>query len=89
MRRSFVKDLPLSEIRIDRAFVSGILQNKSDRMLIKSIIGLGASNSIPLVAECVETAEQVNLLAEYGCDMLQGYYFAEPMPFAFFVDQAA
>jgi EAL domain-containing protein (putative c-di-GMP-specific phosphodiesterase class I) len=71
--------LPINELKIDRSFVNDILTDEQDWLLAKSIINLSKSLAIPVVAEGVETKEQAELLAEHGCDVFQGYYFAKPM----------
>ncbi len=77
---SLLSKLPLTEIKIDKSFVQDILSDSQDRQLIKSIISLGRGLGIPVLAEGVETAEQVDMLREFGCDRFQGYYFARPLP---------
>ena len=70
----------LSKIKIDRLFVSEIMNSKSDQALVKSIITLADSLSIEVLAEGVETKEQEEILVELGCDYAQGYYYAKPLP---------
>jgi diguanylate cyclase (GGDEF)-like protein len=71
--------LPINELKIDRTFVQDILSKHQDLQLIKSIISLGKSLNIPVLAEGVEQLEQVNVLSEHGCDLFQGYYFSKPL----------
>ena len=79
---SLLSKLPLSELKIDKGFVRDILSNPQDRQLIRSIIGLGKGLGIPVLAEGVETLEQARMLAGFGCDRFQGYFFAPPLPLA-------
>lgn len=77
---SLIRLLSIDEIKIDKSFVDEINNRSSNAALIKSIIGIGKSLGIPVLAEGVETVDEVNLLTEYGCDRFQGFYFAKPMP---------
>ncbi|NNJ91316.1 MAG: EAL domain-containing protein [Gammaproteobacteria bacterium] len=76
---SVLRQMPITEIKVDKAFVRDILTDEGDKALIRSIIGIGKSLKIPVLAEGVEAAEQVRLLTKCGCDVFQGYYFAKPM----------
>ncbi|MEO1491410.1 MAG: EAL domain-containing protein [Pseudomonadota bacterium] len=66
-------------IKIDRELISPIADDASRCGLVKSIIGIGRSLNVKVVAEGVETLDQALLLRSIGCDVLQGYYFAKPM----------
>ncbi len=77
---SLIRELAIDELKIDKSFVEDILDNKDDRALIQSIIGIGKNLGIPVLAEGTESADQVALLTEYGCDRFQGAHFASPMP---------
>jgi len=79
---SIVSLLELSprRFKIDRQLVSPIAQSQEQRRLVASIIDIGASLGIKVVAEGVETLEQAHILRDLGCDILQGYAFARPMP---------
>ncbi|MFT5718998.1 MAG: diguanylate cyclase (GGDEF)-like protein [Oleiphilaceae bacterium] len=70
----------LSKIKIDRMFITDIMNSKSDQALVKSIITLADSLSIEVLAEGVETQEQETVLIDLGCDYAQGYYYAKPIP---------
>lgn len=76
---SLLHQLPISELKIDRSFIQDIDSNPKALALAKSIIGIGQSLSIPIVAEGIETNRQSQLIVENGCDILQGYLFAKPM----------
>lgn len=70
----------LAKIKIDRMFITDIMNSKSDQALVKSIITLADSLSIEVLAEGVETQAQETVLIGLGCDYAQGYYYQKPMP---------
>ena len=72
--------IPFSELKIDRAFVRGASEEASARAILESSVLLAKKLDMEVVAEGVETAEDWNLVAELGCDQVQGYYIAKPMP---------
>lgn len=77
---SYLQRLPIDILKIDRSFVQTMLENPSNFAIIKAIIGLGKVLDLRIVAEGVETAEQMAALQELGCDLLQGYYLGRPLP---------
>ena len=77
---SYLKDLPIYELKIDKTFVDGILRSKKEAAILQTIITLGHSLGLNVVAEGVETREQLELLRDYGCDEVQGYYYSPPIP---------
>ena len=83
---SLLSKLPIGELKIDRSFVQDILVDERDHQLIRSIIGLGASLGIPVLAEGVESAEQARILEAAGCARFQGYFIARPMAAAELAD---
>ncbi|MGH8183722.1 MAG: EAL domain-containing protein, partial [Rhodanobacteraceae bacterium] len=74
-----LKNLTVSQIKIDRTFVRNLVTEVGDRAIVKSIIALGRSLGLQVVAEGVETIEQRQMLQASGCDLLQGYLFARPL----------
>ncbi|MUK42810.1 EAL domain-containing protein [Aliivibrio fischeri] len=76
---SYLNILPITEIKIDRSFVSSLFTNDQSESLIKAIIAIGASCQMKVVAEGVETKEQLDKLKEYQCDLVQGYYLDKPL----------
>jgi len=66
-------------LKIDRQLVSPIIDEPAQRQLVASIVDIGKSMDIEIVAEGVETREHANILRDLGCDILQGYAFARPM----------
>lgn len=77
---SYLAKLPVDALKIDRAFISNITTNADDFGIVSSIISLAHSLKLTVVAEGVETKEQVNLLRQLKCDEIQGYYFSKPLP---------
>ncbi|RYG68137.1 EAL domain-containing protein, partial [bacterium] len=79
-----LRKLPVNEIKIDQSFVKDLSDGGPNAAIVKSMIALGLSMGVDVVAEGVETAEQATLLLEWGCRFAQGYYFFKPMPAAEF-----
>lgn len=77
---SYLKKYPFDVLKIDRSFISGITDNKADCNLVKAIIALSHSLEMQVVAEGVETKEQLELLKTFNCDIAQGYYHSKPLP---------
>lgn len=76
----YLKQFPISNIKIDRLFISGLPNNPDDCAITSAIIALAHVLGIEVVAEGVETADQVEFLASQGCDMVQGYFLSHPLP---------
>lgn len=76
---SVLRTFKLNTLKIDRSFVSGIAQNRSDRAIVRTVTVLAADLGMDVVAEGIENAEQLELLRALGCHRGQGYYFAEPL----------
>ncbi len=74
-----LKHLTVSQIKIDRMFVRNLMTESGDRAIVRSIIALGRSLGLQVVAEGVETGEQLQMLREFGCDLLQGFLYARPL----------
>jgi diguanylate cyclase (GGDEF)-like protein len=72
--------LPINELKIDISFVRRMLNTKNDAAVVNTIIAMGQGLDMELVAEGVETEEQLQYLAERDCDVIQGYYFSRPLP---------
>ncbi|MEO6125758.1 MAG: EAL domain-containing protein [Ilumatobacteraceae bacterium] len=77
---SLLQKFPLQRIKIDRAFVQGVADNTNDRALVRTIIAMGSSLGLDMVAEGVETVQQLQVLGELGCTKAQGYLISHPMP---------
>jgi diguanylate cyclase (GGDEF)-like protein len=78
---SYLRRLPVSELKIDRSFVSNLLLEDQDEVIVKSIIDLGHNLGLQVVAEGVETDEIMNRLRQFGCDVAQGFGICRPIPF--------
>ncbi len=77
---SYLKKLPVNILKIDRSFISDIMENPEDKSLVKTIIAIGQNLNLKIVAEGVEDKEQLNCLYSIDCDYIQGYYFSKPLP---------
>jgi EAL domain-containing protein (putative c-di-GMP-specific phosphodiesterase class I) len=75
----YLKRMPATELKIDRAFVHDLERNDEDAAIVSSIIALGRTLQLQVVAEGVETQAQREYLSELGCDQLQGYHLGRPM----------
>jgi diguanylate cyclase (GGDEF)-like protein len=75
---SYLKRLPVHALKIDRTFVSNLAQDEADQRIVKSSIQLAHGFGMKVIAEGVESARVAGLLADYGCNCAQGYYFARP-----------
>ncbi len=76
---SLLRDLPIDTLKIDRSFVKNLMDKPTDTTLIQTIILLGKSLNQEVVAEGIETQEQIQILRELGCIWGQGYFFARPL----------
>ena len=86
---AYLQKMPVSELKIDRAFVRGVQRGSGGEMLLDSICALGHRMGLKVVAEGVETADEWALVKRLGCDMVQGWYAEKPMPIAAFMDWRA
>ncbi|MDJ0806935.1 MAG: EAL domain-containing protein [Gammaproteobacteria bacterium] len=74
-----LRNFPISKIKIDRAFISHMLDNEDDRMIVRAIIDLAHNLGMDCIAEGVESEEQCQELCKLGCDFAQGLLFSEPL----------
>jgi diguanylate cyclase (GGDEF)-like protein/PAS domain S-box-containing protein len=77
---SYLKHLPVNEIKIDRSFVQDMSRSDSDAAIVRSTIDLAHSLGLEVVAEGIENEETWAQLADMGCDVAQGYFFSQPLP---------
>ena len=77
-----LRRLPVSVLKVDRAFVSGLTSSKADWAIVRGLIEIGHSLGLTVVAEGIETVEQLDALVELGCDRGQGYLWSSPVPVA-------
>ncbi|WP_265583575.1 EAL domain-containing protein [Synechocystis salina] len=76
---AYLKQLPLNELKIDRIFVQDAPTDLNNAALVEAIIGVARNFNLAIIAEGVETKEQVDFLAERGCHLFQGYFYGRPM----------
>ena len=77
---SYFKDMPADELKVDRSFISDIQNCDRNRNLVATIISLAHRCGLTVVAEGVESAEELQVLEEMKCDAMQGFHYSEPLP---------
>ena len=77
---NYLKNLPIDTVKIDKSFIDDISVNKTDRRLLSSIVDMAKGLGLAVVAEGVETADQLRLLIESDCTQIQGYLISRPVP---------
>ena len=77
---TYVKQFPVDRLKIDQCFIRNLANDPNDSVIVRAIVSLGHSLELDVVAEGVESREQMQLLRFEGCHLMQGYYFAKPMP---------
>ncbi|MEG0974824.1 MAG: EAL domain-containing protein [Comamonas sp.] len=81
---SYLKSLPLDQLKIDRSFVNDVLNDVNDAVIVRTILALAHNLELEVVAEGVENSDQVDFLVKNGCSRFQGYHFGRPVPIAEF-----
>jgi EAL domain-containing protein (putative c-di-GMP-specific phosphodiesterase class I) len=76
---SYLRRFPIDKLKIDRSFITNIMTSGDDAAIVQAIISLAHSLRLTVVAEGVESAEQVAFLQKQGCDQYQGHYFSRPL----------
>ena len=77
---SYLKKFPADNLKIDKSLVDYILTNEEDQRIVRAIIELAHTLGMKIVVEGIENREMVNMIASFGCDYMQGYYFSKPLP---------
>lgn len=77
---AYLQRMPIDQLKIDRSFVQDITRNENDAALVNAIIAMAGSLKLDIIAEGVETFEQVDYLVGCGCNAFQGYWFSRPLP---------
>jgi EAL domain-containing protein (putative c-di-GMP-specific phosphodiesterase class I) len=75
-----LKVIPATELKIDRSFILDMHLNERDRIIVQKTIEMGHELGMHVIAEGVETLDQLNFLRLHGCDSAQGYFFSRPLP---------
>lgn len=86
---SYLKKFEVDFLKVDQSFVRDLATDTNDRALVEAIIVMAHKLGIKVIAEGCETAEQLEVLVQAGCDLVQGYYYAKPMPSAQFIRYVA
>jgi EAL domain-containing protein (putative c-di-GMP-specific phosphodiesterase class I) len=81
---SYLRRFPIDKLKIDRGFVKDLMTRAEDASIVQAIISLAHSLRLKVVAEGVETIEQLDSLRSMGCDQYQGFHFSAPLPAAAF-----
>lgn len=76
---SYLRRFALDILKIDRSFICDMLENGESREIVKTILSLGSNLGMKVIAEGVETTEQVTQLKALGCEFAQGYFFSKPL----------
>jgi EAL domain-containing protein (putative c-di-GMP-specific phosphodiesterase class I) len=83
---SRLKNLPITSLKIDRSFVSGLPQNLGDGAIVRTILDLGKHMKLQVIAEGVETDAQMTFMLQFGCHFIQGFLLSRPMRLATLMD---
>ena len=77
---NMLKDIDVDVLKVDMNFLSGGMEAEKGKIILSSVIQMAGRLGIPVIVEGVETLEQRDFLSTVGCDYVQGYYYAKPMP---------
>src|SRR5207244_3330015 len=83
---AYLRNLPVSELKLDGSFLADFIHDARARSIVESTVDLAHSLGLRIVAEGVETAETLEMLAAMGCDQAQGYFISRPIPGAHVAD---
>jgi len=76
---SYLADLPVQTLKIDQSFVARLTESETNAKVVQAIVALGKAMDLEVVAEGVETEQQLLMCAQYGCDLAQGFFIGKPM----------
>ncbi|WP_350583236.1 EAL domain-containing protein, partial [Pseudomonas sp. HY2-MNA-CIBAN-0224] len=76
---SYLQEYPFDFIKIDKSFISKIETNRTQYAIVKAILDLAVALDMQVIAECIETEQQRDLLLDMGCQYGQGYWFGKPV----------
>ncbi|MFC4808902.1 EAL domain-containing protein [Paenibacillus sp. GCM10023250] len=79
---SYLKLLPIHKLKIDRSFIRDITENRNDKAIVATIIAMAHHLNMDVIAEGIETKEQLDILTDNDCEKIQGYYYSRPLPAA-------
>ena len=82
----YLTRIPINTLKIDKSFIAGIYENKNDAYIAGTIINLAHQLDITVIAEGVETIDQLRILQDQKCDILQGYFFSRAIPEEDFIE---
>ena len=85
---SYLRQFPIDRLKIDQSFIRNALNNQDDASIARTIVALGHSLNLKVIAEGVETKDHEKFLLEYGCDEVQGYRYSRPVPVEKFIEFA-
>lgn len=77
---AYLRELPIDVLKIDRSYIAGLTNNEKDEAIVSAMVALGQRLGLTVIAEGVETKEQLGALRSLGCDSFQGYLISEPVP---------
>jgi EAL domain-containing protein (putative c-di-GMP-specific phosphodiesterase class I) len=83
---SYLQSFPFDKIKIDKSFITNLGHSQQSATIVRAVIALGRGLDMPVVAEGVETEEQLKFLAAESCDEVQGYFIGRPKPIADYAD---
>jgi EAL domain-containing protein (putative c-di-GMP-specific phosphodiesterase class I) len=84
---SYIRRFRFDKLKVDGTFVKALIADQNDARITAAIISMGKILNMKVIAECVETEEQLHFLRSHGCDEMQGYYFSRPLSTSAFAEK--